>query len=104
MEGILPPEVQWRSNNGNLSPNFHRTLRASPAASLDDAALGRLAPYVDVGALRAMGERYHAGGLAGTRSNDGHVLFRTIVLANWLLEFSSEQGADRRRIGPSAAA
>jgi asparagine synthase (glutamine-hydrolysing) len=104
MEGILPPEVQWRSNKGNLSPNFHRTLRASPAAFLDDAAVGRLAPYVDMAALRAMRERYHAGGLRGTRSTDGQVLFRTIVLANWLLKFSNEEGADRRRIGPSAAA
>ena len=104
MEGILPPEIQWRSNKGNLSPNFHRTLRASSATALDPAAVDRLAPYVDVDALRTMQERYNAGGAAGTRSDDGLILFRTFVLASWLSEFSNETQAEPLRASPLAPA
>jgi asparagine synthase (glutamine-hydrolysing) len=101
MEGILPPEIQWRSNKGNLSPNFHRTLRAVSATALDAAAVDRLAAYIDVDALRAMQERYGAG---GTRTDDGHVLFRTIVLARWLSEFSKETQTEPLRTNPLAPA
>ena len=84
MEGILPPEIQWRSDKGNLSPNFHRTLRASQAASGALAADSPLAAYVDMRAVEEMRRRYCAERRTLARSDDGHALFRIMVLERWL--------------------
>ena len=84
MEGILPPEIQWRSSKGNLSPNFHRTLRASQAATGKLDASSPLAEYVDVRAVEEMRRRYCAESSTLGRSEDGHALFRIMVLGHWL--------------------
>ena len=89
MEGILPPEIQWRSDKGNLSPNFHRALRASPATVANVGSESPLAPYVNLQALRDMQKRY--GGATATlgQSEEGHTLFRLMVLQRWLLQQAS---------------
>lgn len=96
MEGILPPEIQWRSDKGNLSPNFHRALRTSQAASGQHAADSPLAAYVDVRAVEEMRRRYCAEGSTLARSEDGHVLFRLMVLERWL------SGSDGQTAGMSS--
>lgn len=54
MEGVLPPEIQWRRTKGNLSPNFCRgmldiTHIFSRIAFTDDGIFSR---YLDLGAMR----------------------------------------------------
>ena len=56
MEGIIPPEIQWRAGKGKPGLHIIPALRASRAV-LDDLFLrdpSVLAPYVDVDVLRRM--------------------------------------------------
>ena len=84
MEGVLPREIRLRSDKGNLSPNFHRALRASEATMPELAANSPVAEYVDRVALQAMRKRYCAESTTLGRSDDGHTLFRVMVLQKWL--------------------
>lgn len=85
MDGVLPADVQWRSDKANLSPNFHRTLRASPATTFDTDALEVLAPFLNVDALRRSAGSYQGGTYTLAKSEEGHALFRVHVLSRWLL-------------------
>jgi asparagine synthase (glutamine-hydrolysing) len=104
MAGILPPEVQWRSDKGNLSPNFHRALRVSQTSAVDTRALSALDPYLDLPALNEMRRRYCDETLTLGRSDDGHTLFRTMVLERWLSQHGSEEDPSCGRVGASASA
>ena len=105
MEGILPPEVRWRSDKGNLSPNFHRTLRASSATAADSAPDSPIAEYVDLKALARMRQRYCAETSTLGRSADGHLLFRVMVLEKWLSERTATvQGAESPVAEPAPVA
>lgn len=84
MAGILPPDVRWRSDKGNLSPNFHRSLRSTHLSSLDTGSQSVLSPYVDPTALAALRRRYCAATTTLGRSADGHTLYRVLVLQRWL--------------------
>jgi asparagine synthase (glutamine-hydrolysing) len=104
MEGILPAEVQWRSDKGNLSPNFHRALRASQADAVDARAVPALEPYVDPQALNDMRRRYCDETFTLGRSGDGHTLFRTLVLETWLMQHEREKSPSREHADASASA
>lgn len=86
MEGILPPEVQWRNDKGDLAYNVvfrlrdrdRETLRAS---LFDEPSV--LAPYVDMEELRRIHRRFDAPGLRHAR-NDAARLYIAAVLALWL--------------------
>ena len=102
MEGILPPEVQWRSDKGNLSSNFHRRLREVDHPRVESACresvdLGR---FVDRRALRDIERDYFANPRTKGRDERGHQLFRAAVLAIWLLE--SKGGREERARAPAA--
>ncbi len=84
MEGILPREIRLRSDKGNLSPNFHLAMRASAATMSELAANSPVAEYVDPVALQKMRRRYCAETTTLGRSDDGHTLFRVMVLEKWL--------------------
>lgn len=106
MEGILPPEIQWRPDKGNLSPNFHRSLRAAQKAAPDAGPDSPLAPYVDLRVLGEMRKRYCAERSTLGRSADGHALFRAMVLERWLSandRQSSTRGAQSSSSTPAAA-
>ena len=100
MEGILPPEIQWRSTKASLASNFHRRLLEADLAVLDSLPLDRLAPYMNVAELRRRCARYRGG---STRADaDGALLFRSALLSTWL---DSEAGSARPgndRSGPRA--
>jgi asparagine synthase (glutamine-hydrolysing) len=104
MQGVLPPEIQWRSGKGNLSPNFHRTLRAAQASAGAHSADSPLAAYVDVSAVEEMRRRYCAESTTLARSDDGHALFRIMVLERWLSEGGGQTSSARRRSSPVASA
>jgi asparagine synthase (glutamine-hydrolysing) len=84
MEGILPAEIQWRSDKGNLSPNFHRNVRAAVAAAAGRAPAATLDGYVDPRSLEMKRQRYCAAAAPMARSEDGHALYRSMVLERWL--------------------
>ena len=60
MEGILPPEVQWRTNKAKLGSNFQRNLldRNSQILAKMMQNSGSIEPYVDMSKLRAVYNRY----------------------------------------------
>jgi asparagine synthase (glutamine-hydrolysing) len=106
MEGTLPAEIQWRSDKGNLSPNFHRALRSSTFARADVASDSPLGAYIDLAALRRVRERYCGEKETLARSADGHTLFRTMVLDRWLSKTATKptfDAAAERSSSPAAA-
>lgn len=85
MQGILPPEIQWRPAKGNLSPNFYSRLLNADRELLDAVLLSQspvLAPYVDAGAVRQIYEKFSSN---PRRYPDESVqVFATVNLAVWL--------------------
>ena len=83
MEGLLPPEVQWRGGKGALSPMCNRGLALFERERLDQVILDdghALEGYVDREALRASYERY----LDKQRSKDLVQVWCGATSALWL--------------------
>ncbi|HEY0971120.1 MAG TPA: lasso peptide isopeptide bond-forming cyclase [Gemmatimonadales bacterium] len=84
MEGVLPPEVQWRVKKQDVSPGFRRGLRGRDRETLDPLlASDALSPFVDRGALDAVAARLH-GPDGQQRQVDAMAAYRAAVLAAWL--------------------
>jgi asparagine synthase (glutamine-hydrolysing) len=83
MQGILPPEVQWRNNKADLSPNFRRNL-----LTLDRWTVERILAedekiikeFVDVAALDRLYQRYRKS----TSNSDSMTLFLAVTFAAWM--------------------
>lgn len=103
MKGILPEEIRSRIDKGNLSPNFHRSLRASQASAPPTAAGSPLGTYVDLEALGNMRRDYCAEKSTLGRSADGHTLFRVLVLERWLATKVPASPEIEVRAAPAAA-
>lgn len=85
MEGILPPEIQWRPSKGNLSPNFHRRFLDFERHRLDELIFRNpepVKPYIDISALRAAYRRYGAEPLANAALS--MPIFSVANLSCWL--------------------
>ncbi len=83
MQGILPPEVQWRGNKSNLSANFRRGFATTDKHCVEKAIQrdsSPIAAYVDLPALRDRYSRY----LAERNSDDGLTVWKATTLALWL--------------------
>lgn len=84
MAGILPPEVQWRPDKGNLSANFKQKM-ATEQALLDQAILDQgdlLEQYINLPVLQAA---YQDHGLKLLASeSDTLKLFTILTLSRWL--------------------
>jgi asparagine synthase (glutamine-hydrolysing) len=84
MEGVLPPQVQWRRDKSDLSPNFYRSLLESGRELMDDIILkdpGPLVEYVDIPKLRMSYERF----LSNQSPIDGaYVVWPAFTLGIWL--------------------
>lgn len=60
MEGVLPPEIQWRKSKGPFSPDFFRRLSASRPGALqflaeveaDSGLYDFIKPYMDLNKIR----------------------------------------------------
>lgn len=84
MTNILPPEVQWRVNKSNLSPNFNRRLLESERKTIE-AVINQpqvIQPYVNLPALRAAYDRYASQ--PQERGQDAISILSPITLALWL--------------------
>jgi asparagine synthase (glutamine-hydrolysing) len=86
MEGVLPPEIQWRSSKGDLSPNFRRRLLENNVdvfngiVAREDGIFGN---YVDVNAMRDAIRQCRATA-EPARSRNMIGLFTAANLALWL--------------------
>ena len=98
MEGILPPDVQWRATKGNLAPNFDRQFRAHDRAAVESGC-GRLAGHVDQASLETTARRYFSGTSWG--DPDGLLLFRTTLLGDWLAAVAADTSGRRPAIAPA---
>jgi asparagine synthase (glutamine-hydrolysing) len=101
MQGILPPEIQWRLHKADLAYNFVRRLQNDDRQILDSLfdQPEVLADYVDMNELRDLHTRFYSNGLKGARHKSAH-LYIAAVLARWL----RARGADGplHPIGPPA--
>ena len=83
MEGILPPEVQWRGGKADLSPNFTRQLFLGSRARLEElGANGRrpLNRFVNQVALDDAGRRFRTG----PNEADALTAWQSLTLGTWL--------------------
>ena len=83
MEGILPPEIQWRDSKGNLSPNFYLNLLSEGRETLDRILaedLDTASPYMDPEAVRVLYSRY----ISQPSNTDAMTLFLATTFAAWV--------------------
>ncbi|MGE3267916.1 MAG: asparagine synthase-related protein, partial [Chloroflexota bacterium] len=97
LSGILPPEIQWRTDKTDFSPAIVRGLLTYERRQLDHLVMGDLAdlePYVDLPSLRLRYQRFISASTAGKPDMHGdlHTCWRAIALALWL----RSRPADRR--------
>jgi asparagine synthase (glutamine-hydrolysing) len=105
MEGILPPEIQWRSSKANLGPNFHRRFHAIDLAQRDAFAGDALQQYVQVNNLSEVLRRYRTAPEGKRTTADATLLFRAAILEKWLDGRSNGHEArhDADALSPAAA-
>ncbi|TCJ15477.1 lasso peptide isopeptide bond-forming cyclase [Rubrobacter taiwanensis] len=83
MAGILPEEVRWRMDKGNLSQPFARTMLLYHRPALEEVIFKDpqvLKPYVNMAALRRTYYRF----LAYSTLDDTTAVYIAVVLALWL--------------------
>ncbi|MEL6927307.1 MAG: lasso peptide isopeptide bond-forming cyclase [Cyanobacteria bacterium J06600_6] len=87
MEGILPPEIQWRVSKANLTSNFSRNLVQKQQSLIERAICQQplLEPYVSMPNLKAKYQRYVVEGkpLPG----DALDILNSTLLSLWLERF-----------------
>jgi asparagine synthase (glutamine-hydrolysing) len=86
MEGIVPPEIQWRVDKGDMGYNFVLSLQGKDRDTLVGSLFDEpevLADYVDMDELRAMQQSFDSNGFKGARNSSGR-LYIAAVLARWL--------------------
>ena len=82
MDGILPPEVQWRGDKSDLSANFDRGL-AADRGLVEGVVVENpepIRPYVDVAALRQVYDRCRSR----PNTADNMIVWKAVSLALWL--------------------
>lgn len=84
MEGILPPEIQWRTTKANLSPNFHRQFWAVDVRRDSIAPSDALATYVRVDRLAELRRAYQNTEQPEHMKLEALMLFRAATLDAWL--------------------
>ena len=87
MEGILPPEIQWRFTKANLSPNFLLNLYEYENVTIDNIIddqknANTIAPFVELTELADAYRRYKSQPLKD--ENVALILYGAVILALWL--------------------
>jgi asparagine synthase (glutamine-hydrolysing) len=104
MDGILPPEIQWRTTKANLSPNFHRRFGAVDIARRDHFEGAGLSRYLQPDRVREMAARYRARGDGHDMKVEALTLFRASIFAEWLDSLTNETERTRLEAGMPAPA
>lgn len=84
MEGILPPEIQWRVSKGNMHPGWNHAYRSHEEGRVRDLLIDptpELKEYLDVPRALSLHERFLMGDVS--RSDEG-AWWRMVSLALWL--------------------
>ncbi len=93
MEGILPPEVQWRTSKANLEANLCLLL-ARERDILDSVIVNNpdvIERFVDIDLLRASYERFLENPV-GASQTEVLSIFLSVHLGGWLLNSGRELG------------
>lgn len=93
MEGILPPDVQWRTDKSNIGASLKINLLRYGFRELEDALYTNsslLEKYVDVELLRSAYQDYKADPLG--KDSTVLLLLTNVYLLSWLKQESSTQG------------
>jgi len=84
MDGVLPPQIQWRGGKSNLGSNFQHGLKLGKA-QLDSIVANDLTlieDYVDLNALRSLYDRFNSN---QDLSHDAFLaIWKSCSLALWL--------------------
>lgn len=101
MEGILPPEIQWRPGKAKLSPNLHRKLMSTDRPLIEVALSARGGLFDEfVNVERARGAYERAASLPD-RAEFGPVverLYQPVTLGLWLDRFESDVHASAKEV------
>ena len=92
MEGILPPEVQWRVHKADLTYNFVRRLLENDRQALVESLFEKpevLEDYVDMDWLKQLHNRFENNRFRGARGTSGR-LYTAAILARWLRKSGRE--------------
>ncbi len=86
MDGVLPPQVQWRTDKGNLGPNIDQGLFERNHDLLEKVALRNpqvIGEYMDLDGLRKAYKRYES---RPTRpwADDVFTILIAVTLSHWL--------------------
>jgi len=86
MEGVLPPDVQWREDKGDLSLALDESLRAHERALLERLKddLGGIDQFVSSDFLREAVTDYLDGETGSGSRGKGLFVWRALSLALWL--------------------
>jgi asparagine synthase (glutamine-hydrolysing) len=100
MDGILPPDVQWRGGKADLGPNFSRSLLRLDGAELARTVADRetLAGIVDPVKL----SRLHARVLEKPETPGARELWKVASLRAWLLRRGYAHGSPSKRTNPAS--
>ena len=84
MDGILPPEVQWRTNKAKLGSNFQRNLLDYNSQTLDKVMQNSelIEPYIDMSKLKPIYNRYAVA--KQPQPGDDVNMLKAATLALWL--------------------
>lgn len=86
MEGIVPPEIQWRVHKADMGYNFVLSLQGKDRDALMGSLFDEpevLADYVDMDELKTMHHSFDSNGFKDARNNSAR-LYIAAVLARWL--------------------
>lgn len=86
MEGVLPPQIQWRGGKSNLGANFNHGLRLGQE-KLDRVFkqdLISIADYIDMPILRSLYQRFSSG--KDMTHLEFLAIWKSLSLALWLKE------------------
>jgi asparagine synthase (glutamine-hydrolysing) len=104
MQGILPPEVQWRSTKANLSPNFQRRFRGVDMAAVVQPPKSEVSRYLNDDRVSEMQHQYRAEPEDSHVKENATLLFRVAVLSLWLADVSGCSDHTGPEASPSPAA
>jgi asparagine synthase (glutamine-hydrolysing) len=93
MEGIIPPDVQWRTDKSNIGASLKVNLHRYGAEELENALFEQpgLDKYLDLGRLREFYDEYRSNPLG--RDAVVLLMLTTVYLSSWLKQ--SGFGGDR---------
>ena len=84
MQGVLPPEIQWRKTKADLSPNFHRSIlglgRESMERLVEVLNHSMVEQFIDIAAVTRIYDRYRKQ----PSNPDAMTLFLALTFSTWL--------------------